>query len=1269
MDATFESTFFAERQEVLQLIDIVSGAALDDMRIDDDETTADTVQTGEGTKIIETTPNEALARLRTILDKYLECPSLLDPSLEILIRRLSKPSQSIIRELFVLHTCQSEDDNNMSHGEETCRKLDTLMHLLSAIYAISKVRGRKNIQRLMPHDVADVEPVLAMLRWFGWMDRVQSSDCLKAGEESNLVPGARTLVHLLERNDSTEAKVWESINTLLTWLGILSLVPFDLDTIDSSTETLTDGKPMTLVQSILKTSASHLDDHGATRDTAAACLASLLSRPDLEELELEGFIVWSSRTILSFRTGVINDALPHAQLPLPDGSKPSNFRVMGVIQTLAAIFKCGHRSTLLSTKQRLAGVEALWEQCILLAECRVVNGSIILRKLLVKLFARIGCAYLPPRVATWRYSRGKRSLLDNLINGGNEAAQTKENTRADDSRSDVLFHVPDQVEDAMGQLLRSLTDSATIVRWSAAKGIGRLTERLPSTCADDVLDAILVSFADVDKDQAWHGACLALAELARRGLLLPRRLPEVVPLIVQSIGYDCKRGQHSVGSHVRDAACYTMWAFSRAYSPTILNDYIQEMSEALVVASLFDREVNCRRAASAAFQESVGRLGNIHKHGISILTTADYFALGNRNESFLTLAPEIAKFEEYQIPMIRHLADVKSVHWDVQVRQLASRSLAKISVINPAYIISSVLPRLLDQCFSEDLATRHGSLLAVAEVTIKSLPLDDSTRTIIADLIPSIEKRRLYRGRGGEVMRAAACRLIECISVSRLPLSVKQQVRLLDSIDACLVHPTEGIQKIAAQALGALMYHYFPVGKSGPSSRLQGRVVDKYIGIIGSEDNPAATRGFCLALGHLPPKLLAPSSVVLDSILSCLIDASRKDTLVGNEGDAETRRNALLSLVKVCTAVGLVTNEKSPSDSCPLNKCQLERVFKSMFEALQDYSTDRRGDVGSWSRMVAIDGIVTLAYLAIRATTTFPHSCKAHAATEKLADAPSLSQRRVQRLKPCGRSFRLTYFDENLAHSILDALLKQLGEKLDTVRCKAGESLERLLFSSDPQFPFVPHRELFLQAFRIGNVKTWSDPSVTFPLLFRVISIDDFATPILAGAVISVGGLTESVAKSSCAALFDWVKCLRSTKTLSKLTKMGEVLLHIFEHNRRNGRVILPLLVTMNKLMAHGLLDELIMAQDSVFVRKLMVCISSEAKRCTDVKRLLAIVDVSINLLHPRTHAKIVSTRQFTLLASLRTILSERRKDTGANSRLPVDRTTQQISYRTTPHC
>ena len=54
----------------------------------------------------------------------------------------------------------------------------------------------------------------------------------------------------------------------------------------------------------------------------------------------------------------------------------------------------------------------------------------------------------------------------------------------------------------------------------------------------------------------------------------------------------------------------------------------QVLSSSLLVVACYDREVNCRRAAAAAFQEAVGRLGTF-PHGMEIIAVADYFAVGN----------------------------------------------------------------------------------------------------------------------------------------------------------------------------------------------------------------------------------------------------------------------------------------------------------------------------------------------------------------------------------------------------------------------------------------------------------------------------------------------------------------------------------------------------------------------------------------------------------------------------------------------------------------
>lgn len=72
--------------------------------------------------------------------------------------------------------------------------------------------------------------------------------------------------------------------------------------------------------------------------------------------------------------------------------------------------------------------------------------------------------------------------------------------------------------------------------------------------------------------------------------------------------FDLKRGTHSIGAHVRDASCYVCWSIARAYEPQVLASHVAELANSLVVVSVFDREVNVRRASSAAFQENVGRL-------------------------------------------------------------------------------------------------------------------------------------------------------------------------------------------------------------------------------------------------------------------------------------------------------------------------------------------------------------------------------------------------------------------------------------------------------------------------------------------------------------------------------------------------------------------------------------------------------------------------------------------------------------------------------------
>ena len=64
----------------------------------------------------------------------------------------------------------------------------------------------------------------------------------------------------------------------------------------------------------------------------------------------------------------------------------------------------------------------------------------------------------------------------------------------------------------------------------------------------------------------------------------------------------------------------------------------------------------------------------------------------------------------------------------------------------------------------------------------------------IAGMVPAIDKARLYRGKGGEIMRSAVSRLIECTAEVKVSLSPKVQKTLHDTLDENLKHPNGDIQ-------------------------------------------------------------------------------------------------------------------------------------------------------------------------------------------------------------------------------------------------------------------------------------------------------------------------------------------------------------------------------------------------------------------------------------------------------------------------------------------
>lgn len=558
-------------------------------------------------------------------------------------------------------------------------------------------------------------------------------------------------MRLLEKQNPNDVETWETRYVLLIWLSIISKIPFPLSRLEVSDVNF----EQSITIRILKICKLFCLSKDACAAAAVFLIANFLTRSDAKKLYLKEMIMWSLQC-------AENDPLRH-----------------GPLAVIAAILKHSAREDVKPY------IQIILDKILQLHLNE--NPADLIRKFGMKVVQRIGLVLLGTKLASWRYQRTSRPI--SLVPNTNINYNTIESV--EDTKNIPLNHddqdIPSTIEDIIEQLIQGLRDKAITIRWSAAKGIGRITARLPMDLADDVVGFVLNLFCGRESDFAWHGGCLALAELGRRGLLLPHRLNDVIPVVLQALVFDEPRAYGSIGYLIRDAACYICWSFPRAYDPDIIQPYVKEIAAMLLVVTCFDREINCRRAASAAFQENVGRQGNF-PHGIEILTIADYFEVGVRNHAYLKISTQIAQYEEYTKSLIDHLITRKITHWDTAIRELSAKTLFNLTPIDSNYIRDTVLPNLLDMLNSIDLNIRHGAVLAIAEI-LEALfnSCNEKIEDIIGpfaienikNIVSTFRKRGQFKGLGGELMKQACAVLIKKCSIVNFPISIETICKLI----------------------------------------------------------------------------------------------------------------------------------------------------------------------------------------------------------------------------------------------------------------------------------------------------------------------------------------------------------------------------------------------------------------------------------------------------------------------------------------------------------
>ncbi|MCQ2815843.1 MAG: tubulin-specific chaperone D [archaeon] len=897
------------------------------------------------------------------------------------------------------------------------------------------------------------------------------------------------VINFLTKNTYGNSNSWFVNYVLVLWTSILAMVPFDIDTIDS------EGSLISNLISYLKNELSRSTN---LRIITAYALGKFLTRPDLiKKNHLEEYFKYCTESMFNKETN------------------GDIFKMIGIALSLCEIFKNGQPQDLSKY------IPLVVNEVIPFKFPDSIKTSGIFRKNMTKLIQRVGISLLKPRNQNWRY----HLILKNVLGKPNEENKKMEVEEEEDSLNyEIDFSI---LESIIDYLMNNLSDKEYIVRWSAAKGIGRICERLPKNMVEEILHNIFDLFKDEENDFAWHGACLSIAELSKRGMILPERLKELVPLLEKALIYEINKGAFCSGSSVRDSACYIVWALARGYSTEIMKEHVNKLASSLILTILFDKEINCRRAASAAFQENVGRQGNF-PHGIEILTEADYFTLGNRDSCYLNVSLFIAQYEEYYKTIVDYLCFNRLAHIEKAIRELAAESIALLVPFHPEYFTNEIIPKLIKYATSYNVHSRHGSILGIGHILLglkgkwdffmksrknrkemlSSLSIKD--KKILEDsdyrkefdkfydsikekdhfdlvlnnqnlinqivgLISVIDTDEFYRGKGNEVMRYGVNEYVRLLSEVNIPIESKDFIYFHEILIDNIRQTKVGIQDDACNALKKFNSVYGE--KFSQEEEVNQKLEKMFLNVVTfsvMHDNLAILKGYTNAVCSFNKNYLFKhfNNVIQALSISSKMKKTNNDSLI-RKGAIEGIGYMTMTFLK----------EKKES---------LDKNIQTIIEGFSDYELDQKfGDVGSNVRTACVTNILDILFLL----------------------------------------FKEKYFEDFKKYVLIsiNMVLKQMAERMIQLRRVAGNSLQKFFYklkdydqteieSLIPNYKEIS--KIFLEDIRFdfyGNIDNveWLESEYSYPKMMKILYLDEYSNSFIEGLIRSIASITEDTQKGA----------------------------------------------------------------------------------------------------------------------------------------------------------